>query len=282
MYMTSSLQFYFTSILSVIMCFIIFFRIQCTFTDLKVELTHINVKTPGTDYVSCIRMNESYTAAMRARWTHYRLGDAINGYYLNSKGYSLQRLIDEYRHFGDTIVSTYFNFTNRTNELNILYNATKKWIPKYRPDCVLHIRMGDVIVHNDYWSHARVYHNGYLYVYPKQYYERMVVSMKKYNVSSVVLVGASYHLMGTTHVQNYNKKYLQQITTFLRKHGFKVYERINCGTPDEDFAFMSSARVFVQGGGGYSRFVGRMVRISGGTVLWDRKMVNELMNRTHV
>lgn len=47
--MTSSLQFYFTSILSIIMCFIIFFRIQCAFTDLKIELTHVNLQIQRTE-----------------------------------------------------------------------------------------------------------------------------------------------------------------------------------------------------------------------------------------
>ena len=49
--------------------------------------------------------------------------------------------------------------------------------------------------------------------------------------------------------------------------GYRVMERINCGTPDEDFVYMSSAKYFVPGGGGYSRTVGKLVTRNGGTVV---------------
>ena len=44
---------------------------------------------------------------------------------------------------------------------------------------------------------------------------------------------------------------------------------------DDDFAFATSAKVFVQGGGGYSRFMAKLVTKRGGRVLMPQKEKRE-------
>ena len=59
-------------------------------------------------------------------------------------------------------------------------------------------------------------------------------------------------------------KFVGLLKDFLKGKGFIVRVRVNCGTPDEDFLFMSTARYFILGGGGFSRLAATMVRLNGG------------------
>lgn len=54
-------------------------------------------------------------------------------------------------------------------------------------------------------------------------------------------------------------------------HGYTVLVS-EARSPDEDFVFMSHARVFVEGGGGYSNMVHEMVLRLGGQVVRPREI----------
>lgn len=56
------------------------------------------------------------------------------------------------------------------------------------------------------------------------------------------------------------------LTLFLESN-YDVSLRINQCTPDEDLIFMSDAKIFIVGGGGYSNIIARIVKHRGGTVI---------------
>ena len=61
-------------------------------------------------------------------------------------------------------------------------------------------------------------------------------------------------------------KYRADVAEWFRNRGFDVAEHSG-STPENDFAFLCSARVFVQGGGGVSRLVASVVEARGGRVV---------------
>ncbi|MAM81395.1 MAG: hypothetical protein CMP89_11645, partial [Gammaproteobacteria bacterium] len=77
----------------------------------------------------------------------------------------------------------------------------------------------------------------------------------------------------------FNDVYLHAVEAFLKENGFRVLRRINCGLPDEDFIFMANADIFVQGGGSYSESIGKMVKMNGGTVLYNRTFIKNQYER---
>ena len=59
--------------------------------------------------------------------------------------------------------------------------------------------------------------------------------------------------------------YINEVIKYLEQMVDAVEIRIN-ENPDEDFMIMSQSRYFVESGGGYSRMMGGMVKLNGGTV----------------
>mmetsp|Transcript_28269 Transcript_28269/g.60245 ORF Transcript_28269/g.60245 Transcript_28269/m.60245 type:complete len:93 (+) Transcript_28269:695-973(+) len=73
---------------------------------------------------------------------------------------------------------------------------------------------------------------------------------------------------------------VKQVRDLFSEHGYQVSQRINCGTPDEDFIFMSSYKYYITGGGGFSQLVGNMVERNGGKVFYEPKYICGLANIT--
>ena len=100
--------------------------------------------------------------------------------------------------------------------------------------------------------------------------------LKLLKIKDVLITTVTYH--GRT-IDRSNDIYLSNIKNFLKEHGFRVYLRIDCGIPDKDFIFMSNADVFIQSGGGYSRLVAKMVKMNGGTVLFNNKFYSSMLRK---
>merc|ERR1719498_43149 len=103
----------------------------------------------------------------------------------------------------------------------------------------------------------------------------MINKLKSYDITDIVIIGSSYHSNERRDSKEmYIRKtdlsfeYVGLLQRFLEQNGFRVFTRINCGSPDQDFIFMSSASLFIQGCGSYSRYVGRMVERNGGKILY--------------
>lgn len=254
------------------------------------------------DEMSCSNTALPHIVSMIHKWGEYKMLDAIKGHYLKvydtwkHKNYTYHGepvetfatssgLRKYYQHrFGKNLVSDYFsktNLTSRTNithAFNLLNKLTKKKSLTKSKLCVLHLRMGDVIDTNTLWGGP--YESRYArfkYVFPREYYVSIVKGLKRMNVVDIVITAVTYHFhfynSRSVRKLKFNDVYLHAVEAFLKENGFRVHRRINCGLPDEDFIFMANADIFVQGGGSYSKCIAKMVKMNGGTVLYNRTFI---------
>jgi hypothetical protein len=87
-------------------------------------------------------------------------------------------------------------------------------------------------------------------------------------VFKVVVVGYSYHLPNHRHRKvsvRRSIEYRTRLVQYFKDHGFDATARPE-HLPDEDFLYMTKAKFFVPGGGGFSRMITEICRIHGGQV----------------
>jgi len=87
-------------------------------------------------------------------------------------------------------------------------------------------------------------------------------------VFKVVVVGYSYHLPNHRHRKvsvRRSIEYRTRLVQYFKDHGFDATARPE-HLPDEDFLYMTKAKFFVPGGGGFSRMIKEICRIHGGQV----------------
>lgn len=92
--------------------------------------------------------------------------------------------------------------------------------------------------------------------------DEAVIARLPTGIHIVTLVAGSHEKM------NYERssEYINGVYDFFAGRGFTVRLRIG-REPDTDILFMSRAKVFVQGGGGYSFTIGNLARSLGNQVL---------------
>jgi hypothetical protein len=126
-----------------------------------------------------------------------------------------------------------------------------------------------------------------LYTLPRQYYARVLPHMPPAaDGYDVVLVGAIGHntrsILPDTRIvpgvtpskaaavvrqeTEWSEIYVQKVKGFFEARGYTTRVRKE-RDPDTDFTFLARAHTFVQGGGGYSGLVARLVSASGMRVL---------------
>lgn len=214
----------------------------------------------------------------------YRLGDGLK-FYPYTPGC---------KEFPDSIVCAYQTRTREANSLPDLLkvlDARNQTHPGPVPDpqvAVIHVRLGDGLCTevdsrcnrissgpSDCWNDA---HDCFAaldapnprYAYPKEYYFKVVEELKKNNVQRLVIMTNMKHWTNPS-VTRMNgtaadERYLSQLRSFLQPRGFNVTVRLDAD-PDEDFTYACAARMFVQGGGGFSKLIARVVQARGGVVL---------------
>jgi hypothetical protein len=127
---------------------------------------------------------------------------------------------------------------------------------------VVHLRLGDCLALN---SKSRSWDNQ-ASAYGHRFYSSVIAALPK-TISRVVLVGSTMH--DITGLRDKNRRasleYRQKIVKLFESAGLSVVQRWD-GDPDEDFTFMSLARFYVRGQGGYSHLAAQMVKRFGGTV----------------
>ena len=238
--------------------------------------------TDNAQFEMCPR-NIIHVRLMKVEWMDYRLSDAVRG----SLNIPPKKVRKEFADkFGSaTIVSEYFAKTDsKSLRPDVLYEVIKpKLLATVGNDtAVLHLRSGDTAC-RDCWDQVGHLHwanrLSNIYVFPKAYYEHILQSLKNIPaVTSVVIATSLYHGLlrdGDISVAMLNVK---QVRELFSEHGYHVSERVDCGTPDEDFIFMSSHRHFIIGGGGYSQLLGKMVKHNGGQVFYDPDYLCKLAN----
>ena len=108
------------------------------------------------------------------------------------------------------------------------------------------------------------------YAYSKHWYASVIKEIKYLNGPHKILIFANIrHWTRTSDPRtNYDvdNAYINSSINFFHKAGFHTVLHAT-GTADNDFLLMSSARIFVRGGGGYSALVASVVEARDGRVI---------------
>ena len=212
-------------------------------------------------------------------WNDYRIGDGI----------AFQYGAPGCERYPKSIVCDYTRETKEPNDISSLIHVLGKYSEQLGDGlAALHVRLGDGLCaqidptcredmktipdcwndDGDCWSDPSSVTKQY--AYSRLWYESVVFDLKMTNVSALVIVGDKYHWTRTPDPRkgdySVDDSYLSKLSSFFVSHGFEVCVKEG-EPPDTDFALLCSARVFVQGGGGYSALVAEVVRQRGGVVL---------------
>jgi hypothetical protein len=126
-----------------------------------------------------------------------------------------------------------FNELNPTNVLNYT---------------VMHLRLGDVMSTENFWTEYCYFITGTCYTLPKDYYDKNILPLLS-NKSPIMIVASPYHNANNITIGR-SLNYLRNVVGYFREHGFEVTYMGDDKTPDEDFITMATAATFVAGGGG--------------------------------
>lgn len=230
--------------------------------------------------------DEGYLHSLTEKWSGYRLADALSGWYFRDKiegqKISREQLIDLYKIYGPNFVVSYFQNFQQSPDINLqpFYTLIKSYLLSLSPKlAVIHIRTGDTMCDTS-WDNPTMYRINQrgmkMYTFPGKYYEYVSQELRKLNVKEVIISTSTYHSESDIDKNMLSMKYISKIKHFFEDEGFRTNVRLNCDTPDNDYIFMSSAKIFVQGGGGYSRFISRIVEKNNGTVIYSTEKINNL------
>lgn len=195
----------------------------------------------------------------------YRFGDFIKGYiYKNQK----KTFFIYSKIYKNTLALKYYNEVKnipddeKWNNLDILNKLTES---NNNLDVVLHLRLGDVI--GDYNKETNTFNQRdgnkkYTYFYQPNVYINIVKELKKLNIKKVNVFYGSH----TDDFDENNKLYVNKIKSIFESNNIEFIESLT-NNADEDFILMSNSKIFIKSGGGYSRIIGRLVLIKGGSVI---------------
>ena len=215
------------------------------------------------------------------QWNDYRIGDGISRQY-GSPGCE---------RYPRSIVCEYTKETRLSNDLDALTKVLTRYSGAEieRGEALLHVRLGDGLCartdpacrgyrtslpdcwnnDEDCWKDKNS--KTKQYAYSKEWYNiSMISNLRALNITRVVIFGDMFHWTRTTDPRegdfSVDEQYLSNIAEFFHRYHFETCVR-RPDFPDVDFAALCSARVFIQGGGGYSALVARVVSRRGGVVL---------------
>lgn len=153
------------------------------------------------------------------------------------------------------------------------WHTTKRWDSDYatlfklvhedqsvpKPDkdtVVVHYRGYDVVAWHE---------DDDLYFKDLAFYEEAAAQAGKTGLRKAVIMAGDHFNMNIKWKQATQEK-IDNIQRAFEKEGFQVSQRVD-GNPDCDFIFGSNARVFVAGGGGFSKLMQAMVKLNGAIVV---------------
>jgi len=231
--------------------------------------------------------NESTAAeTISWHWNDYRIGDGI----------ARRPDAPGCGRFPGSIVCEYSKKTREPNDIGALIHVldSKAWnFAVADPYTVLvHVRLGDGLCAQidepcrgeargtpDCWTNDSDcwYDEGSntkQYAYSKHWYFQVLQDLQHTEAKRMVVLGEKRHWTRTPDPRNGNfsidDAYLANLADFFRPN-FPQVELREPKFPDEDFFFLSSAKFFVQGGGGFSDLVAQIVKSRGGVVFKPRK-----------
>ena len=135
------------------------------------------------------------------------------------------------------------------------------------------MRLSDVLTRDNCWElpPCRFKSLRGIYAYPISWYDTVVQEIRNVNttlgggVFKVVVVGYAHHYHGSIHRIRRSNEYRTRLVEYFKDHGFKASARPE-HLPDDDFLYMTKARFFVSGGGGFSGMIAEICRSHGGQV----------------
>jgi hypothetical protein len=212
-------------------------------------------------------------------WNDYRISDGIE-YYPGSPGCES---------FPDSIVCEYRRKTTAKTNVTVLREVLQlqNWSLHEAPEVAAHLRLGDGlcaygelsvgcekaadVLAPDCWMNLEHCWRGNLpniYAYPKESYLRIAAQLPE--ASHIFVISEKRHWTRTVDPRNgtfvADDKYIDDFKVLFEGLGHTVHLR-EPETPDMDFAFACSAKVFLQGGGGFSRLIASVVQASGRRVI---------------
>jgi len=194
----------------------------------------------------------------------------------------------------------YSKETSRPNDLDALTRVLQKFSKNVFGDDVafLHARLGDGLCAQydplcrgtrsdtpDCWNNyadcfTNVNSETKQYAYSKNWYEPVIKELITTGVSKIIIIGDKFHWTRTPDPRHgdfsVDETYLSNVAGFFTNFDFEVCIK-DPGLPDDDFALLTSARVFIQGGGGYSGLIAKVVSKRGGVVVKPRNTTTVLM-----
>lgn len=216
-------------------------------------------------------------------WNEYRLADAIAKF---SDAPGCEK-------YPDSIVCAYEKETAAPNDITILARILER---RAKPSLALdertvlvHLRLGDGLCARvdercrgsrnsvpDCWNHdADCWSDPNSitkqYAYSRDWYVSVLQRLSELQiVERILLIGDKRHWTRTLDPRGGNytvdDSYIENAASFFRE-AFPCVRILVSGNPDEDFALLSSAKYFVQGGGGFSALIAQIVKARGGTVI---------------
>ena len=137
-------------------------------------------------------------------------------------------------------------------------------------ELVIHLRLGDV-VENSPSDVETMLIKGAVPRHSAAYGSRSSIKSVYEYLSNIADSGSSKVTIvgGSHHPDNYRKSrvYANCLWQSIEKAGYIVGMQVDGSDPDHDFYFMASARKIAVSTGGFSRLVGRLVELSGGTIV---------------
>jgi hypothetical protein len=214
------------------------------------------------------------------RWNDYRIGDGI----------SLRHDAPGCEMYPDSVVCAYSKETTKPNDKAALVKVLSRYSTRQNNSSTLaflHVRLGDGLCAQvdplcrvsetkpDCWNNdADCWFDDNSatkqYAYSRRWYYNVVSALKLTQVSKIVVTGDKFHWTRTPDPRHndfsVDDAYLANVAQYFRSQGFSVCVK-DQELPDIDFVILCSARVFVQGGGGYSALIAEVVQHRGGLVI---------------
>ena len=229
-------------------------------------------------FASALHTKDHSHSREQLDWKEYRIGDGVK-FYEGAPGCS---------EFPRSIVCEYQKRTNLSNDVSTLMKVLSAFDAE-RPDdrtVVVHLRLGDGLCarydtpcrgtridtpscwdrDSDCWIDKSISRQ---YAYSKHWYSHILEEIPA-NYTHVVIVSDKYHWTRITDPRNgdfsVDDHYRERAEQFFAAGGYKIVPR-QPKLPDEDFAFMCGAHVFIRGGGGLSELISQVVSQKGGKIL---------------
>ena len=207
------------------------------------------------------------------KFLNYRFSDIFREWSSASRGTKYR--IEFMDKFPNTLGTKYLKKYKKNKDFKTLNEIIdSEYVPKLKevPDkktIVVHLRIGDVILKKKNKVPGKKYHvydilikPWFTYGWQPKKYDNLAqyLSKKHGNCKVIIIFGAHFN-----ENKEISEDYVNDISTIFEDKGFKV-EKKHTGDPDMDFSYMSQAKIWVPGGGGFANLITDNLKFKGSTI----------------